>query len=592
MDNKTRTSPEDFTPQRNLGTCNAASVHNSAGDINISGCITNVTYSTSRAVAPTVGSDFHTIALGDIDLQREIKVDYATAVVELQHERTCVRRVYSARVNGTGVTLTVYQGYDAGEVRRTLCESCAAIKCRSNGSKIWISISQSGNHPNLLQLWGTVSLGKIHAMVFHDDLVPLREFVSLQSPCTQVYIYAYCSFEFRAARQYLKCACQLNMYWDECTLWIRRSTGQLCADLTSSRNPIYLVSELDEITNIQTRRSPSALYTEAVVSEFLTLEAYHKICWFNLKQSRHITVSLPMTVRLGAVICCPSSNGFDELIEIARLVNVEIYHSRWTGGPVGETMEDGCTRFECRDVLDSNFQLSVLSTGHSKSWLSQANYMFCHLGITSNLEDYAVFVCCPDFRLSVSGAAENTPSGYLFLCPAHDFQIGPSSFKWPDCPAYWSLDPSGVKRLTMEQAERLGFPSVRLRTGVWGFFWDESVYAGLRQFHQAKGFDPESQDVARHLGCGPFELAPNMNVPFGHVDGAGSCGDEQAGIDGTHKLDDTPSSSRGDQGDTGGGGLEMPNPHDEIIPVSMTLKFLLNLELVLILFLALSSLCD
>jgi hypothetical protein len=90
--------------------------------------------------------------------------------------------------------------------------------------------------------------------------------------------------------------------------------------------------------------------------------------------------------------------------------------------------------------------------------------------------------------------------GFLFLCPVTDFQTGPSSFRWPECPAYWSLDPSGVERLGMDEATALGFPSLRLTTEILGRFWDASVYAGLRQFHRAKGFDPESQDLARHLG--------------------------------------------------------------------------------------------
>jgi hypothetical protein len=52
----------------------------------------------------------------------------------------------------------------------------------------------------------------------------------------------------------------------------------------------------------------------------------------------------------------------------------------------------------------------------------------------------------------------------------------------------------------MEDAADLGFPAIRLSTETWGRSWDDSVYAGLRQFHEAKGFDPDSPDVARYLG--------------------------------------------------------------------------------------------
>ncbi|KAJ6586077.1 hypothetical protein B0H19DRAFT_915425, partial [Mycena capillaripes] len=71
---------------------------------------------------------------------------------------------------------------------------------------------------------------------------------------------------------------------------------------------------------------------------------------------------------------------------------------------------------------------------------------------------------------------------------------------------YWSLDPSGGVRLTTEEARRLGFPPIQYTTKVYLYSWDTSVYSGLRQFHQTKGFDPDSLDVARYLGYPYFQL--------------------------------------------------------------------------------------
>lgn len=85
-------------------------------------------------------------------------------------------------------------------------------------------------------------------------------------------------------------------------------------------------------------------------------------------------------------------------------------------------------------------------------------------------------------------------------------QTGLSSFKWPDCPAYWSLDLSGVERLGTEEATRYGFPSIQLITQANGHSWDASVYAGLREFHRGKGFDPDSQEVAHHLGYPRYQV--------------------------------------------------------------------------------------
>ncbi|KAJ7821415.1 hypothetical protein B0H13DRAFT_1660305 [Mycena leptocephala] len=150
-----------------------------------------------------------------------------------------------------------------------------------------------------------------------------------------------------------------------------------------------------------------------------------------------------------------------------------------------------------------------------ESWLSQANHVFNHLEITSNFKDYAL-VQDVFFSVTIAAALEQPPAGYLFVCPAKDLQIGPSSFRLPDYPAYWSLDPLGTQRLSPEEAAELGFPSITLSTIICSDRWGADVYAALRQFHRAKGFDPDSQDVARHLGHPLYQLSNAMDALFAH----------------------------------------------------------------------------
>ncbi|KAJ7819501.1 hypothetical protein B0H13DRAFT_1661392, partial [Mycena leptocephala] len=93
------------------------------------------------------------------------------------------------------------------------------------------------------------------------------------------------------------------------------------------------------------------------------------------------------------------------------------------------------------------------------------------------------------------------PPSYLFLCPASELQPGNSArVRVPDCPFFWSLDPSGVPRLSADEAKNLGLPDIDVGIFVSGFSWGASVYEGLCHFHRGKGFDPSNQDVARHLG--------------------------------------------------------------------------------------------
>ncbi|KAJ6464429.1 hypothetical protein C8R45DRAFT_791423, partial [Mycena sanguinolenta] len=71
---------------------------------------------------------------------------------------------------------------------------------------------------------------------------------------------------------------------------------------------------------------------------------------------------------------------------------------------------------------------------------------------------------------------------------------------------YWSLDPSGADHLSTEDARILGFPAIHIETGMFGYFWDRSVYEGLRQFHEGKGLDPESREGAMQLGYPLYEV--------------------------------------------------------------------------------------
>ncbi|KAJ7094167.1 hypothetical protein C8R44DRAFT_547634, partial [Mycena epipterygia] len=99
------------------------------------------------------------------------------------------------------------------------------------------------------------------------------------------------------------------------------------------------------------------------------------------------------------------------------------------------------------------------------------------------------------------------PEGYLFLCPIE--HLRDENGRWvqnPACPAYWSLDPSGNQRLSPEEASGLGFPSFELEMTVDMKSWHESVYDALSRFHAGKGFNPNSQDLARHLGRPLYEL--------------------------------------------------------------------------------------
>ncbi|KAF7354331.1 hypothetical protein MVEN_01121500 [Mycena venus] len=512
MDNDTHIGPEESAVHSisriGGGTCNAATVNTCARDINMIGCTTTSNF--TLMTASTAPSDIRIISLADIDLQYEIRVNHNTGVVS-RHERTCVRRVYSARVEGRSTTVATYQGNSA-EKRTSVA-------------------------------------------------FPLQHLIWPKSA------------DFTAASNYSSSTLGQYLDWDECTFWIRHSTGRLCVERMVPTHRIWLTTA-SQMSDMQGIYSLSASNTEANAIESLTLYQYHYTCFWNLAQDRTITGSPPTAVKLGAVICCSSGNRLEDSDEIAFLPNLETFSGCWTNtkGPAGEKMEDGWIRYQLEHVLKSEIRLYIRSDD-SAPWLSQANHIFSRLHLASNLEDY-VLVDHVKFRLNVSATTENLPVGFLFLCPEHDFKIGPSLFTWPDCPAYWSLDPSGAERLSMDEATRLGFPHIECTAKVFGNFWETSVYTGLRQFYQGKGFDPDSQVVALHLKHPLFKLSKEIDPPFAYIDNAE---DDQGPVNTDNKQRPSTNSC---------GAAQVPEHWilREEIPVMQTLNFLLIVQLMLMIF--------
>ncbi|KAF7377111.1 hypothetical protein MSAN_00130100 [Mycena sanguinolenta] len=243
---------------------------------------------------------------------------------------------------------------------------------------------------------------------------------------------------------------------------------------------------------------------------------------------------------------CPSEQYFivpailsEDSAEIAFLPSTEAPRlGEWTilERGTGKVMPNGWTRyFFSGDVIDNALYLSFTIFPDRYTWLSQANHMFRRLHL-SDFEDYVV-VDAIFFFLDILETARDPPMGFLFLCPKEDFQTGSSSFCWPACPAYWSLDPSGIDRLSPGDATEFGFPTLELTTEVLGDYWDDSVYEGLRQFHQARGFDPYSQNIALHLDLPLFQLSSEVDALFAYVGLDGE--DSDADIDSDCNSPDT-----------------------------------------------------
>ncbi|KAJ6590578.1 hypothetical protein DFH09DRAFT_1139736 [Mycena vulgaris] len=452
----------------------------------------NVTNHTSLANLP---EDFRRIPLGDIDLRREIRLSGASGVVHHRRVRASVRRMYSSRIDGrsSDMTVALYEGQNAEEEWRQDLSRYSGLR-----------------HPYFVQVFAVALSAGIHGIIAHDDLIPYYEFLDhyQHSRLLSIYIVGHTETEFWDANEYFEQKFQRSILEIEGTDWIRRSTGQLCIDLTPSDLPRMEVgiaqrrerSRLDNIVPLDHRDS------EAAVIRSLSPHQFHERIYHSIPPAFIFEAEL----NLGAVIHYPMGAPLEGAVEIASLTVADTYALPCATEVHGKIMEDGWTRYNSYDVYDNILDFHV-ALEEPDSWLCQANHIFSRLGITSNYEDYAL-VYLIDCQLKIPAPTNDPPPhGYLFVS---DCQSGPTSFPWPNHLAYWSIDPSGAARLSTDQATRLGFPPIYRSRLVQTRFWDESAYAAVRKFHEGKGFDPDSQDLVRHMGYPLYQISDGMEVPF------------------------------------------------------------------------------
>ncbi|KAK7046940.1 hypothetical protein R3P38DRAFT_2877113 [Favolaschia claudopus] len=501
-------SPEELK-NRSLGPCGA--FISNAKEFTISGGVFN-----NYSSAATIPSDFRKIWLGDIHLSREIcSPEVSGHILGGQRRPHGVRKVYSAKIEGNDSTFAVamYQGNGAEQLWREDCAQYIAVR-----------------HPSIVQIYAMACSESIHAMIFHDDLIPFRNFLDLyeKSPIATVFIYASVTAELQQVRNYLSIKLQYLLYNCNCTLLIRRATGGLSADVFHGDSLTYIGAPLEPIplaeTTIPLLDAPGQ---ETRFVEFLTLREYHRICSLHLTKFRTLKCSPFEEAHLGAMVYFwqHKQPGYEELfqtqIEMAYLpdADLDLDLSGWCDieGQEVDVMQNGWTRVPHNEAGNAMITRWVSAHWqHDVLWLSQANHIFSRLGVASNFTDYVILTDAI-FELNIfpTNSGNGSHKGFLFLCPPQDFQIEPTVFRWPECPAYWSLDPQGVERLTTEEAAALGFPSFILSTDISGSCWSESVYTGLRDFHRGKGFHSDNSDVALHLGEPLYGLVSSVKAtPF------------------------------------------------------------------------------
>ncbi|KAJ7618662.1 hypothetical protein FB45DRAFT_170161 [Roridomyces roridus] len=489
------------------------------------GNFTNINY-------PSKPPNFREIPMGDLILSHEIPGASDSMLIVRRHNRKLpnyVRRIYSAEIVGlqSPMTARVIEGPGAEEQWRKE-----------------IALYSNLRNPYVLQLYGIGHSGGVHALVFHDDLVPWRRFRDQYpdpSHFSRVYFYACLETQLRSGRQYISSISDGELSSANYTVWIRLSKGVLHMELKPPESKATILGLLT--SDYPYDHGPSSFSSfltppqTSVIMNSLSLDLHLSICSWHLGGYDWFTVPTNLPIQLGSIYHVPTRQ-LDVAFQIAVLPAVQPseygwcqenpyaqHYSRWITEDKDNgisILDNGWIRVDSGSVWDRYcHETHIAWSKAQEAWLAQAAHIFSVLDIHLNLDQYVfspAFRCCVD----LVGSLENLPTGYLLLCPEGTFTVDRRGhYTIPDCPAYWSLDPSGAARLMAEEASKLGFPDLQLELKTAGACWSEDLYTAVCQFYAAKGYGPEGLDVARELGYPIFELACTKQELHAHLQAFG-----------------------------------------------------------------------
>ncbi|KAJ7358193.1 hypothetical protein DFH08DRAFT_848027 [Mycena albidolilacea] len=464
------------------------------------------------------------IPLGDLDLRSEI---HQATVSRRRTGRGYTRRIYSAYVDGKNSkkTVALYQGRAAEEVWRRDLKRYPTLR-----------------HPNVAQVYATATSYDLYAVVFHDELLPIEHTLRMyrHSPILTAYLLGNFAMDAYDAEDYIYDVtghCSFMIF--NSAMRVRASTGRLCIELI----PCDDVHSLLTYTLSADRIPQGSILSLGVDQELaiistLTLDQFHQISFQHMGHSEVLSTNADIDFAVGSVTIFPRKDCgtfqyrcFDEIVEVAHITSHILHDPGWglnnNSAPSGLLMENGWTRFTSCEITETCVGRVLRCHGgpqmsYGNPWLPQANHIFNRLQNLSHYEDY-VFTDYIGYFIYLRDTPHVELSGYLFICPLQDLQSATSGRfsirdRDSDCVAYWTLDAAGGDRLSPKEAKRLGFPALSFSAHAHQISWDRSVYAGLRQFHTGKGFDPDSQDIAQYVGVPLYQLSAGSDALFAQVE--------------------------------------------------------------------------
>ncbi|KAJ7112037.1 hypothetical protein C8R43DRAFT_1040973 [Mycena crocata] len=482
------------------------------------------------AFDPGCVGQFRNVAVGDINLL------YETPISSRVHKI----KVFTARISGEPSLMTVAKYEDGDDKLRRDLELYSNLK-----------------NPNVWQLFGISVAPSLRALIFYDEVIPLpiyRRFHRPEADLVWVCIEAILFKQFKDASQYHRWKTDDERNGLEAAICIRQRPVRICLTLPESQR--ICTGDREEALSLwhyprfKHRDAPSE------TAKILPILATHPNTLTSRELVPHLdllhflVLLLPAWVPelsdwrfhrhfyLGSIVAHSHTTPSSPIGYIAKSFDPLI--KEWTSGEPSKSsrgvryVPEICpdwnqfgfppNSFEAAEVI-SNRGESLMSTyiefdaTNSSmldvSWLSQANMCIGpqisdtegenHYGLIDTLGWTMMVDPQHGHILRPEGTAQEV---HLFVRPIRItrrcLRIG-ITFPQDDC-FYWSLDSSGVTRLSQAMCDSLGIPRLQFVFFHGGNCWQPYHYNAIRDFFEEKGFDSYGPDVTHLLGLPIAEM--------------------------------------------------------------------------------------
>ncbi|KAK6966783.1 hypothetical protein R3P38DRAFT_3152337 [Favolaschia claudopus] len=411
--------------------------------------------------------------------------------------RNVVRRVYTAKIVEMELLMTVaiYEGQEK-DLKEKWDE--------------YIPLHVGLRHPNVFPLFG-ITLSQEY--VSYEQM---RQVYSV-SPTHRIYFFKFFKEEFEAHGSYIALTTDSPVLTSAmCTSWFHPS-GKICIEVDfdchevgqSWESPPLPCAYRVQIIHPSKYLLPPVEPSRMIDSMDLEYYYFH-LFRYQLCQIRTIPLARDSTVRPHSLVKHAAGN----LQEIAFQAQVYSDLPKWSAfvddAIYGNTniMPNGWTRvlLAGSEILGASFRLpfkTVRARDDQNSpsyplfrelfaWFAQALYIFDRLGLARQCSSCSyIDSICVDCGLTgyIQPRADSTRYGF------------------PREEPYWSFDPRGNDRLSANEALNLGLPQARIDISVTHYFVDDAFLKDVHTFHARKGFDPDSQEIAEHLGLALYCFA-------------------------------------------------------------------------------------